>query len=267
MKKALISTARSALGRLGISAVRAASLESYIRKANAFDAWNPQRDAALLAGLSAPETTEFLRVVKKSTSQLRQDLFVLRELGFKRHGFFVEFGATNGVDLSNTHLLEKEYGWRGILGEPARCWHRELRQNRSAAIETRCVWSSSGSILKFNEVESAELSTIHAFSSADLHSETRRLGRTYDVETIAFNDMLEAHEAPVVMDYLSIDTEGSELEILRTFDFSRRSFSVITCEHNYGPQREEINALLSSHGYVRKYQELSEFDDWYVKRS
>jgi FkbM family methyltransferase len=267
MKKALISTARSALGRLGISAVRAESLESYIRKATAFDAWNPHRDAALASGLSESEVTEFLGVVKKSTSQLRQDLFVLCELGFKRNGFFVEFGATNGIDLSNTHLLEKDFGWRGVLGEPARCWHRELSQRRSAAIETRCVWSTSGLILKFNEVASAELSTIHAFSSADLHSERRRAGRTYDVETISLNDMLEAHNAPTVIDYLSIDTEGSELEILRSFDFSRRSFSVITCEHNYGPQREEIHALLGGHGYVRKYQELSEFDDWYVRTS
>jgi FkbM family methyltransferase len=267
MKKALVSTTKSMLGRLGISAIRAESLETLVRKASAFDAWSPHRDAALMAKLSAAEVTEFLGVVKKSTSQLRQDLFVLCELGFKRNGFFVEFGATNGIDLSNTHLLEKEFGWRGVLGEPARCWHRELRQSRSAAIETRCVWSTSGSSLEFNEVASAELSTIQAFSSADLHGETRKTGKKYDVETISLNDLLQAHNAPTVIDYLSIDTEGSELEILRSFDFSRRSFSVITCEHNYGPQREQINALLGKHGYVRKYQELSDFDDWYVKAS
>ena len=52
---------------------------------------------------------------KLSKSQLKQDIFVLLETGFKRNGFFVEFGATNGIDLSNTYLLEKRFGWNGIL--------------------------------------------------------------------------------------------------------------------------------------------------------
>jgi hypothetical protein len=52
---------------------------------------------------------------------------------------------------------------------------------------------------------------------------------------------------------------------LRSFDFDRYSFSVITCEHNYAPQREEIFSLLTRQGYIRKHQNLSECDDWYVK--
>jgi hypothetical protein len=59
-------------------------------------------------------------LLEKSKSQLKQDLFVLAELDFKSNGFFVEFGATNGIDLSNTHLLENEFGWGGILAEPAK---------------------------------------------------------------------------------------------------------------------------------------------------
>ena len=39
-----------------------------------------------------------------------------------RGGFFVEFGATNGIDLSNSYLLQSKYYWTGILAEPARCW-------------------------------------------------------------------------------------------------------------------------------------------------
>ena len=57
-----------------------------------------------------------------SYAQIQQDLFILCELNFKRNGFFVEFGATDGIKLSNTYLLEKEFGWTGVLVEPARCY-------------------------------------------------------------------------------------------------------------------------------------------------
>jgi hypothetical protein len=54
-----------------------------------------------------------------SQSQYKQDIFVLTQLGFKRNGYFAEFGATNGLELSNSYLLERQFGWSGILAEPA----------------------------------------------------------------------------------------------------------------------------------------------------
>ena len=77
-------------------------------------------------------------------------------------------------------------------------------------------------------------------------------------------DLLKKYNAPKEIDYLSIDTEGSEFEILNAFDFDAYKIKVITCEHNFTPMREEIYKLLGSKGYVRKYQEFSQFDDWYV---
>ncbi len=71
--------------------------------------------------------------------------------------------------------------------------------------------------------------------------------------------------APAVVDYLSIDTEGSEFEILDAFDFRQRQFRVITCEHNHGPQRQRIYELLTRQGYVGRYEMYSGPDDWYVK--
>ena len=198
-------------------------------------------------------------------SQLQQDLFVLNELGFKRDGFFVEFGATNGVDLSNSHLLETKFGWTGILAEPARVWHSELCANRAAAIETDCVWKKTGETLWFNEVEAAELSTLDRFSGGDAWKDTRKRGRKYEVSTISLLDMLMKHKAPQKIDYLSIDTEGSEYDILNAFDFDAFDIKIITCEHNFTPMREKIFKLLTKHGYERKYAEFSQFDDWYVR--
>ena len=77
---------------------------------------------------------------------------------------------------------------------------------------------------------------------------------------------MEFHCAPKEIDYLSIDTEGSELEILNAFDFSRYDTSIITVEHNYTENRKKIHSLLSRNGYERVFEQYSQFDDWYVKK-
>ncbi len=265
IRNTLFNAARRGLARLGVGMVPQSTLDVLTQKARAFDLWNPHGDAALMAGLRSDQAIQYLNVVKQGRAQLRQDLFVLTQLDFKRHGFFVDVGATNGIDLSNTYLLETAFQWRGIVAEPARRWQAALRANRSAAIETRCVWRTTGSVVNFREVHIGELSTIDEFSAGDTHSEARRRGRTYEVGTISLNDLLHLHQAPRVIDFLSIDTEGSEYEILKAVDFDRYSFSVITCEHNHTPKRDRILQLLSGHGYVRKFENLSRFDDWYVK--
>ncbi len=202
-----------------------------------------------------------------SKSQIGQDVFALSELGALRGGFFVEFGATNGVDRSNTWMMEKRLAWKGILAEPARCWHLDLAKNRGCLIEHRCVWKATGEKLTFSEVTDPELSTLSTFSNDDFHSAARKSHHNYEVETISLNELLNAHRAPAVVDFFSIDTEGSELDILAALDFTQHRFKVIVCEHNYAPIREQIYALLTSRGYVRKYADLSRFDDWYVSRN
>lgn len=119
--------------------------------------------------------------------------------------------------------------------------------------------------MNFNEVDAAELSTINSYSGTDFHQEERKEGKTYDVKTISLLDLLEKYSAPKEIDFLSIDTEGSEFDILSNFDFNKYEIKVITCEHNFTPAREKIFSLLSGNGYARVFEKLSKFDDWYVK--
>ena len=236
-----------------------------VQSLRALESSNSAQLLNFLRKFGSNQVGELLEIYPNSKSQLRQDLFVLAVLQFKRGGYFVEFGATNGVDLSNTWLLEKHFGWTGILGEPARIWHDQLTQNRSAsAIDKSCVWTGSNLEILFNETQKPELSTIDEYSNRDGHYHERDLGKKYAVSTITLTELLQTYNAPSYIDYLSIDTEGSEFAILSAFDFSQYSFGVITCEHNFSPKRDHIYKLLLNQGYKRVFESISSFDDWYI---
>jgi len=101
------------------------------------------------------------------------------------------------------------------------------------------------------------------FQNADQHD--RSTATTIEVPTITLNDLLEQHKAPRRIDYISIDTEGSELAILEAFDFSAYDVQAFTIEHNFTPAREKIQRLMQSHDYVRVLEAFSRWDDWYVR--
>ncbi len=185
------------------------------------------------------------------------------ELGEMRNGYFVEFGATDGVTNSNTALLEREYGWHGILAEPNPAWHRRLRQSRHAHIDPRCLAARTGEQVEFVLVEDPELSTIATYAGGDHFAEVRRRGESISVETVALNDLLAAHGAPGTIDYMSIDTEGSEWEILSTFDFSRWQVRLLSIEHNNTEREHQIDDLMAQHQYRRVFREFSQWDAWY----
>jgi hypothetical protein len=216
--------------KIGIGLERFEILESY-----------KQTDMDIKNILSKPneELIYLLPYIKKSKSQLKQDLFVLSELKMQTNGFFVEFGATNGIDLSNTFLLESYFNWTGILAEPAKCWHKSLKKNRSSFIEHKCVWENSDIEIQFNETIDPVYSAISKFNSLDFHASHTKQGFQYIVKTISLLDLLEKYEAP----------------------------KIITCEHNYHKNRKKIYKLLKSKDYSLKYSGLSRWDDWYVKDS
>lgn len=208
--------------------------------------------------------TEAMRIAASSKSQLGQDVLALSRTGNERPGFFVEFGATNGIDLSNTFILEKDFGWRGILSEPALDWHKDLKRNRDSSIDHRCVYSTSGNVVSFSQAVVGEFSTISSFRSSDGEKGSRKTSASYLIETISLIDLLNAYQAPKYIDFLSIDTEGSEYEILKAFDFDEYSFGLICVEHNYTANRGKIKGLLESKNYLQIYSDYSAWDDWYV---
>jgi FkbM family methyltransferase len=200
--------------------------------------------------------------ISNSKSQLLQDLII----GFlfqDNKGFFCEFGAADGLTLSNTYFLEK-LGWEGILAEPSIRWHDLLSANRSCRISHECVYPVSGKQVIFNEVDEGMFSSLTEFSDFDMHSHRRVNGLEYPVESISLEDLLRKHSAPPHLDFLSIDTEGSEYAILENFNFSAFTFGAIFIEHNYTENREKINKLLTANGYLRILSKFSRWDDWYL---
>lgn len=203
-------------------------------------------------------------LAQRAVSQLGQDLWVLEQTGYKRGGFFVEFGATDGVILSNTLLLETEFGWNGILAEPNPGFFARLEQNRNCTLSPDCIMGETGQEVTF--VLADEYGGVAEFGVEDAHVERRRAfqdaNHVLTLTTISLDDFLRKYNAPRRIDYMSIDTEGSEYEILRHFPFDDWDIRLMTIEHNYAPLRADIRALMESNGYACREEQ---WDDWYYK--
>jgi FkbM family methyltransferase len=212
-----------------------------------------------------------LSLCNESTSQNFQDVWALYESGFKRDGFYVEFGATDGVDGSNTYLLSKDYNWKGILAEPNPVWHTSLKQNRddeNTDISFDCVYTETNKTLDFLAVDDACLTTIQGFGDDDEHRMKRKENSLISVKTVSLVDLLDRHSAPYIIDYISVDTEGSEYDILESFFSANESYDVrtFTVEHNFNVEfRDRIYQLMMKNGYERKFIEFSRWDDFYFK--
>tara|TARA_B100000963_G_scaffold322466_1_gene306543 strand:+ start:413 stop:1165 length:753 start_codon:yes stop_codon:yes gene_type:complete len=199
---------------------------------------------------------EIINIAEQSKSENSQDIMVLDQLNFKRNGFFVEFGAGNGKEFSNTFLLEKKFNWQGILAEPCKSFHKEIFSNRNCAIDHRAVSNKSNVEVNFTEFENKHFSRIN---NKSLNGKIN-----YSVLTVSLMDLLSEYNCPKEFDYLSIDTEGDELKILQNLDFAIYKPLIISIEHNYNiKNKESIFDLLSKRGYIRIFQKISDQDDWY----
>ena len=207
-----------------------------------------------------------------SNSQLFQDTFVDFVFQKDRNRKFLEFGATNGAELSNSYMLETRRGWSGVLAEPDPQWHEDIKINRpNSKIIFDCIYSRSGEKLKFFSSENGVLSSLknHAQDDASgpLFANSKNRLNKYkeiDVITISLNDVFEKYFNGHAIDYMSVDTEGSEYEILSNFNFEKYHPSVVTVEHNYTNYQNKIDELFAENGYARIFSKFTGFDAWYV---
>jgi len=190
--------------------------------------------------------------------ELGADEWVLSK--YSEPGFFVDIGCADGIEHSNTYELEKR-GWKGIcidayprnfgtrtciveqavLGsEPDKevCFVRSIEiPNLSGVINNLCDWHKER--------------VLHSKNEKELH------------KTRVLSDILNTYDAPKFIEYMNLDIEGNEYEVLSTFPFDKYTFGCISVEHNFQePNRTNIRNLLLSKGYI--FEKEVKWDDWYV---
>jgi FkbM family methyltransferase len=181
-------------------------------------------------------------------SQIEQDKWVHSIIGNKNNGFFVELGACDGLYLSNTLFFEKTLGWNGICIEPNDNYFNKLQMNRKCHITNELVYFEKGHTVDFalcGSTSGIADENIGPFTSKN--NITKKITTTLDA-------ILDKFNAPIMIDYLSLDVEGQEYNVLKNFPFDKYKFKCMTVEHNaphVGTRQQMlIRELLEMNGYI-----------------
>jgi len=194
---------------------------------------------------------------KISKSQVFQDLFAYFFSNCKKRGVFIEIGGGNGVDLSNTYILEKMFKWTGVVCEPDNRLHTNILSKRKCFLETAPITNSSNKIFYFNDK-----GTYNSYTSSTYNSSAKKL------KSLSLNNLIKKYQLTKNIDYISIDTEGNELDIIKNFNFNKYNVKIFTIEHNFQKNiRENIYKILKKNNYQRVFKYISYMDDWYIKKN
>ena len=226
---------------------------------------NLENVTLLLAESRSDFFGKLIPFVRFSKSQIGQDLWVLSSSNYKRGGFFIEVGAHDGFHLSNTILLEQKFSWSGILIEPVLESFEKASNQRTSKVVNAYVSGASDNEVDFFHAVKSEYSTRRELIDSDYHSINRIDGKIIQLRTKTLVEVLKEHSAPECIDYISIDTEGSEYEILEFFDFNYFRVNFWTIEHNNGPNQARLDSLLRSKGYKNVRKNFGEFESWYYR--
>lgn len=184
--------------------------------------------------------------------------------GHKTGLFFIESGAFDGIGLSNTVWLERSKDWHGLLveGNPnlAQKIRKESGRTKSKLLDG-CL-STSTQVQQVNFTLAGPLGGIAAAMdkkhTTRIESEIKQneswmqesnVGKSVKVTCYPLNSILKAMGITVV-DFWSLDTEGSEVQILQTVDFKTVLFGLLFIESNTRAHREKVVKFMTSQGFV-----------------
>lgn len=174
----------------------------------------------------------------KYYSQCKQDK-ILNEKIFKnnKNGFYLDIGANHPTRHSNTYFFEKTLDWNGICIEPQEEMIKLLKEQRKCILVTHGVYNKKTE-LQFcttvtglsGIVETYDPRHIERINRESKQNNIENKISTLKVDTL--ENVLDKYNVKTV-DYMSIDTEGSELEILQGINFKKTLINVIDIEDNY----------------------------------
>jgi FkbM family methyltransferase len=202
----------------------------------------------------------------KFYGQFGEDHILTRFFTGVQAGFFVEVGAYDGTDMSNTLALERR-GWRGILVEADPELAERCREARPGSIVVNCAATGPGSPkeLSFSiavgckglssvRVDEARLARVQHYTGSAVIQEVTVAARTMD-------EILQEHQVSRI-DFITIDVEGHELEVLQGTDLGRWKPTVVIIERNTTFLSSRLLAQLHKHGY--RYVISTGPNDWFL---
>jgi FkbM family methyltransferase len=197
-------------------------------------------------------------MIEQFYSEYGQDEYLDKEIfKGKREGVFVDVGAGDGIKFSNSAFFERFRDWKGLCIEPRISIFHELVKNRICSVENKCI-SMSGKTERFVEFTGGWLPMLSGIErnfykehqskvkEGLLQKEHNHKMIGWEIATIRLQDLLDKYRMSTI-DYCSIDTEGSEMEVLKSINFDKSNIMVFSVENNYNNQ--EIPAFMERMGY------------------
>lgn len=191
-------------------------------------------------------------------SQAGQDYFLDTFIfGRKQGGFFLDIGGNNPVSINNTYFFEKNRGWSGLAFEPLEEQRAKWKDSRT----TECLPYALGS--ETGEAEFCEYDDHYMSGFSDEVEYRGHVKTRYKVPVRRLADILSERGITHV-DFISLDVEGAEIEVLRGIDFSRVDIECFTIENDKGSVRQKrIRDFMKASGYKLKARLW--LDEVYIK--
>ena len=187
------------------------------------------------------------------TSQQGEDFFIYRNFINKRvnDGVFIELGACDGLRYSNSYFFEKNLGFRGIMIEPVKEMYDKLVKNRPNNDLYNCVISMSEDDVEILVSQNGPVSGIKSSMTESFKNKWHRNSITRRVKTDTLKRILNDKSITYV-DFLSLDVEGGEADVLQTIDWDNIEMYLVCIElDGHNQQKDEVcREILRKAGFV-----------------